>query len=234
MKIRTVFILILLLLLVGFGVWAGYQWGYEPPPPPEIRTEIVDRMVEVEVVKRIEVEVPGPERVIERVVWRTRDVEVPGETIELIRQIPVAERVFGRIVIDAEKYEGTVDGRLTRGWIGTADCQVRSDSVDWYSVVAEPFDRTLSFSESTDEPGTPEERATPWRVEGRFGLTTAPGLEGGLSWYRRGRLGWFASVRYDLDPATYSEFVSQYETFETIEADRWQIGAGVAFAIGRK
>ena len=233
-QIRFAVVLAAILMIAGFCVWAGYQWGHKPPAPPEIRTEIVERMVPVEVVKEIPVEVPGPERVVEKILWRTREVRVPGETVEVIRQIPIHEPITARVLVDATKYEGTVDGRLTRGGVGEARCEVRGESVSWSTLVAEPFDLTLSDSMSTDEPGTLEERLASWRAEVRLGVTTAPGVDVGLSWHRRSRFGWWASLRYDLDPTTSTTFDSSAEQFLTDAADRYELAGGIALTLGRR
>ena len=191
-------------------------------------------MVPVEVVKEIEVEVPGPERVVERIVWRTREVEVPGPVREIIQQIPYNEPITARILIDAEKYEGTVNGNLVRGWDGIADCQVRSESIDWHTVIREPFDKTLSFTESTDEAGTLEERLASWRFTTRLGITSDSDIRLGGTWQRRGRFGFWGDIDYALNPDSTVTFVPSQETYFDVTEDRFRFAGGIAFSIGRR
>lgn len=165
-RARTV--VLVLLLLAGAGlVWsAAYRMGRAnaPPPPPPLPPQTVT----VEVVKEIPVpvEVEGPARVVERVQWRTREVEVPVEVVrsvlvpsggcdsELSRPAPLEARVS----VHGWKFEGLNDeGELAAGWRGTAICEIaQGGSADWTELVAEPFSLTESSAESTVEPGLPD------------------------------------------------------------------------------
>lgn len=129
------------------------------PKPPEPLPPLPPEVIKVEIVK----EIPGPERIVEKVKWSTKEVEVPTEVVkEIIKVVDKSEgpgRLFAKIDIDAKKFEGLdEDGKLARGWKGEAQCKVRGNQNDpWIILTHSPIDLTESTAVSTDIPKISED-----------------------------------------------------------------------------
>lgn len=244
---------ILLLVLASAIAGALAHWSIFPPPlapPPEIRTEIVEKMVPVEVVKEIEVLTPGPERVVERIIVKTEEIPVDREVIRTVfRDVcdegPPLECNDGlpafRGLADADltKFEGTVDGKLRRGYVGPIWCSFSTDCGESYTEIFRgEIDKTESVIQSTDEPGTLDERLSKFRWEVRLGLNTAPGVDLGATFYGRRRIGAWGQVSYHLDPFSGAEFRGfdpfSGSVFQKFSEDKLRLAAGFALSIGRR
>lgn len=155
-RARLIGLAILLLATAALSASIAYRWGrsrpveVRPPLPAEVIRETVVEQIEVPV------NVPGPARVVERVEWKTREVEVPVETVrEVTRWLERDDaELQARVSVHGWKFEGLDDsGQLAAGWRGNATCEVRSGEADWTRLVSEPFSLTESTAETTIEPG---------------------------------------------------------------------------------
>ncbi len=225
-------IIIGILCLVGLGAVAGrtmFPIVIKPPPPlpPEVIIETV--------VKEIEVE--GPERVVERVKWRTKEVIVEKEVVKEIIKFIEADSVesgeevniYGRITIEADKYEGACAAGVCFGWKGQADCQIRSgEQEEWVTLISEPFSLDDSRAETTIAPV--EEYTFRWRVEMRGGISEEGEWNVGATYYPWKRLGVFANYQsLDRDSTL---FLPQFETTVSIEQESGLFQGGLAVTFG--
>lgn len=225
------------LLLVGVGATAGrmmFPIVIEPAPPlpPEV--------IEVEVVREIEVE--GPERVVERVRWRTREVPVEVEVVrEITRYVEKAddgpERLFGRVRIDADKYEGACDAGICFGWKGQANCQIKGDEeAEWLTLVSEPFSLDSSRVETTIAPVV--KRAFRWRVEARGGVNSEGGWNVAATYYPWKRLGFYGDYqRFKSSTSSYEPVYNDYrikDVLTVVTAREIQVvTGGIAVTVGQ-
>jgi len=224
-------LLIALLVVAFFGAFAGWTLKPVPKPPPQLppQTVYVDRVKKIEVPVEVVREVPGPVKIVERVEWKTREVEVPKEVIKVVEKAADLGSLFARAFTKGDKYEGVVNGQLKWGWKGTINCDIRAAPDDpWVEILKQPFDIASSMAISTQEP-----QKARWTVDLRAGLTTAPGLDLSASWHRR-RLGWYAGLQYDTDPQTWASFDYQNEVARLEQSDSWRLYGGVSFRIGRR
>ena len=198
--------------LLAWGLHSVVGRSVPPPLPPEI----VEVMVPVETVR--EIEVSGPERVVERVMWRTEPGDVDPATVrELAAELagdcpPEAPRspvtpptMQARVDVEADQYEGAgADGRLVRGWVGTAACSVRfGEGLIWRELAREPFDLSASTAE-TVRPVWPDCGPRRGSLETAMGVTSAPGLRAELRLFHPGRRwGYWASADYAFSPDSY-------------------------------
>lgn len=235
---------VLILAFGGLAFAAG--WRSKPTPPKPLPPLPVEKLVPVEIIK--EIKVPGPERVVERVRWKTKTVQVPVETTKTITKIVCDQenpdrQLLGDIQIDAQKYEGEADGKLVQGWAGTATCSVAEMLADGatgplLTLFEEPFDLHSSRAESIVPVAAhlPEWERRPHRTEIRLGLTTAPGATLGVSRYGKRRLGWFVTASVDWSPEEWTAYQETqdgaYLARQTAQSAR--VGAGLAFSFGRR
>lgn len=213
---------LLLMLSVGaaLGRWvAPTKVRVLPPLPAEV--------VEVEVVKEIPVpvEVPGPARVVDRVEWRTREVEVPTEIINTV--IEYRDRpVEGRVRVEAHKFEGVdAAGEARFGWTGQLFCEIRPDGMDWIPMVSEPLDLTTSLAVTTVPPA-PVRRG--WR-EIALGIGTAPSVYARYAQSRNGRWGWWMQARLHLDPEVVGLGSFGEQGVELFSEDTLEFSGGASF-----
>jgi hypothetical protein len=204
MKARTVAALVVLAGSCAVAASVAYRVGVRnaPPPPPPLPAEVVyvDRVKEIEV----PVEVEGPVRVVEKVEWRTREVEVPKEVVrEVIRWVeldgsPDVVPIQARVSVTGWKFEGLDDqGQLAAGWRGTASCEVQEPGgAVWRELIVEPFSLAESSSQSTRDPDV-HERLRGFRQAFLAGL----GTHGWGAGYRRrigrSRFDWTLSFEKD-------------------------------------
>ena len=146
------YLLLILLLMSGGAVISRIAFPPAPVQLPPLPAEVV----EVEVVTEIPIMVPGPERVVERVRWRTKEVavEIPIEVIkEVIREVEVdGPPPTARVRVEADKFEGVnAEGKLVHGWKGWADCDINLGE-DWINLVHQPLDLSTSTVVSTIAP----------------------------------------------------------------------------------
>lgn len=162
--------LVTLVLGLGVGVLIGYELAKGGIDEPIPTSQLPPKTVVETVVK--EIKVPGPVRVVERVHLVTKTVEVP---VEKIKEVATFIRPIGRVRLDANKFEGTVDGKLRFGWKGTAICEFRpeQDPLAWTKLVESPFDLTESHAETTIGPPRPPSRT---RFDLALGITPRGGL----------------------------------------------------------
>jgi len=233
---RVLWILIALLFVGGFVL--GRRTAPDPPPLPQLPPEIVrvEVVKEIEVPVEVRVDVPGPTKVVEKVVWRTKTEYVPKEVIrEVIKVVEVAAKtgdLDAWIEIQAYKYEGQNQdtGKYEFGWRGFASCSMES-GIRNVVLTEQDFDLTQSVAEGTYRP---EGRRRPWTVDLRLGATTMPGVEVGLSWHRGSRWGLFTTYQHDLDETEYTIFGENIEAYEYYNLDRNRFSAGVSFRFGRR
>jgi len=209
----------LLIASAALGGWIIGRNGTSTEAPPLLPAETI----EVEVTKYIET--PGPERIVERVRWRTREVPVEKEVVkEIVRIIcPVADEASGetttpevtaQVLIEAEKFEGVAQEgskKLLFGWKGVAWCQIKGEGGEWLTLANEPFDHTRSEAQTTIAP-VPVKRFR-WRLELRAGLWKAmnsdlsdSGWGVGTTYYPWKRVGFYANYQ-----GSTSQFIPDYE-----------------------
>jgi len=143
MRVKLLLLGVLLLAATVCGVLIGF-WLQPPPPAPRIITKEIE--VPVEVVR----EIPGPERVIEKVKFVTREVpievpiyqEVPQPTTPsapvppTTPEVPAVEpRYVGRIKLEAVKLELQPDSYV---WTGEAACQTKQGDAAWKTLFSAP------------------------------------------------------------------------------------------------
>jgi len=196
--------------LVAFALGVAVALALMPRPAPPL-DPLPPETVVVETVR----EIPGP--VVERVQWRTREVPVPHEVWREVCPGPVTppeapradlvppEEIevvprgtpLARVSIRAEKWEGTLpSGRPGYGWLGDAACELSPEDGRWIELARSPLD--LRESAATLEATSRAARLPP-RRDLRAGLTSAPGVRLGASWWRSGRrLGAWAEYDYPL------------------------------------
>lgn len=144
MPLRSALILCVLVSALAFG--GGFLTArLQPGPPPEVLPPLPPKVVTVTVVK--EIKVPGPERVVERVRFVTQDRPVEVEKLKVVESMvdPV-----GRVRLDAQKFKGLQDGKVSFGWKGRAVCEFKPKTAadeDWLTLVESPFDLTASQAE---------------------------------------------------------------------------------------
>lgn len=232
---------VLLVLIGGLAFAAG--WRSRPTPGP-IYVDLPPKTITLEVVK--EIEVPGPERVVERVRWKTERVEVPVEVVQIVRELVREDRsILGDVQVNAAKYEGInpETGKLAQGWAGEAICSIAPVMDDgepgpWLEIVSQPFDYQTSTAVSVVPPTAhvPYWEKHPRRTELRLGATTAPGVAVGLSRYGKRRLGWFAEATVDFQPEEFTTYQStgEIDLFTRERAESVRVAAGLAFSFGRR
>jgi len=243
-RLRTIVLVLILLICGGVLARAAYRWGQGHPveipqlPPETITVEVVKEIpVPVEVAR----EVPGPVRIVDRVEWRTREVEVPVETVrEVVRWLGLAETgVEGRVRVEGSKFEGLdSSGQLAAGWRGHADCEVRAAGEPWLPVVSQPFSLAESVAQTTHEP-TIVTSLRGYRASILLGATTGPGLT--AAYWRRigtGRFGWYVGGDYVFSPTgdSYSYCIDgDYgcQSGHYAEPDG-RLFVGVSFSWGRR
>ena len=228
---KTLILIILLAVVLGAAFAAGRFTTPVKVETVEIPGEIVEVMVPVTVTETIET--PGPERIVERIVWKTKVVPVEKEVIRNICPGGDPEEDYepeAFVAVMADKFHGLVDDELRQGWVGSAECQVRRHSgAVWATLASAPIDLTESVAQSTVDPRDVD-RVLRGRLEIRAGLTSRPGATMGASWYRVGRRwGLWAQVDYDLDPAQDFSFGNGYATDAS-----WAVSGGVSRRFGRK
>lgn len=224
--------LVAILASVAAGAWAS-RTLFPPkpaPPPPPLPPEVI----EVEVVKEIPVE--GPERVVERVRWETREVQVEVPVIHEVERV-VREAVNlgtlqGRAEVNADKFFGQDEsGKLAFGWKGHISCAIRAKQTDPYTLLfTEPLDLRGSMTVTTVAPEQIYER---WGRHRELAISfhTIPRLELEYRHFRAGsRWGWLAAVG-----AFESEFDSLLTSdnvpvgLERLSDVDYDLGVGVAF-----
>jgi hypothetical protein len=226
--------LALVAIPAAFGL--GRCTGPDPPPPlpplpPDVVTvKVVDQEAVDALARELEVEAGRAERLEGELAARVVEIArlrgevrpVPPEAREAIKEYvfidPTLAKLEARGGTDAVKVEGLEGGKVRAGWRGRIFCDVRlGPEAPWVRLYDGPLDLTESTAESSRPAGTVEEQTARWRAELRLGLSSAPGLVAGASWYGRRRLGWWADVDYRLD-----------------DGDPWAVAGGPALTIGRR
>lgn len=98
------------------GIAAGISWVAKPNPLPE---QLPPEVIRVETVK----EIPSPPdtKVVERVVFQTKEVPVDRETIrEVVREVDSGGTPVGRVRLEGDQYTS----REGSGWKGFGVCEV--------------------------------------------------------------------------------------------------------------
>ena len=146
------FALAALVVGLGVGFLFGYRFGRGGIDEPVPTVPLPPDVVKVEVVK--EIKVPGPGKVVEKVVFVTKSVEVP---VEKIKEVATFVDPIGRVRLDANKFVGVEDGKVKFGWKGNAVCEFspKTDPNKWVKLFESPFDLTESKAETTIPP-TPQ------------------------------------------------------------------------------
>lgn len=231
-----------LLLLLGSGAGVFALGRFSVPTPAEPLPPLPPEVIEVEVVK--EIEVPGPERVVERIVWKTLPAEIPDPILQTVTKwlapdcpVPVEAPqtpLQARVQVDADKYEGTTpDGRVAFGWRGEAACFM-SRGAEEVKLAHELFDLSSSRAITTIAPSIP--RRT-WTVDARLGVHSDQGVDLGVSFHKKSRLGYYLGYqtgRYD-ESFLISDFFGENEPLsfsESFSASR--VSGGLSFRFGRR
>lgn len=251
-------ILLLLLGAIG-GAWAaGWFLKPDPPPPPPlppetVTTTTVERIVpDPEListlkeaqsdVSRLRVELGDAYRVIDELRAETEPAPLPeqpespdSEVVERIIQVPVRlDEMEWRGTFRGQKFVGEEDGQIRFGWAGRVACYGRRQTSEpWILVHDGPLSLEGSHATTTIRPEAALEPRWPALRAIRLGATTDPAVEVGVSWWRSGRrMGWWASVRYGLQPDETVRYVPQQDEtglFHVEQLDRWSAAAGVAW-----
>ena len=226
---------ILLLLLTFAGV---FILGKSLAPPGEPLPQLPPETVTVTTVKTIEVpveiQVPGPVRIVERVKWRTKTERVEVPVIKEVEKIVYRAAETGIldawIDISAYKYEGLdpEDGEYKFGWRGYASCSIENEAGQ-ATLTEKDFDLSQSLAESTIEPEPLRRR---WTVDVRLGVVSSPGADIGVSWHRDSRWGLYAGWQKDFD--TQQIILSDSSTYASFSPDSTRIYGGVSLRIGHR
>lgn len=163
------------LVFSGLGFLTGYQVAKGPKQGP-INVNLPPKVITVNQVKVI----PGPTeyRIIERIKFQTKSVEVP---VERLKEVTTFIDPIGRVRLEANKFEGLKNGKLAFGWKGNAVCEFapKNQPTAWLKLVESPFDLTESKAEATSPPLIPLSRKTRLDLSlgaGQTGLLTQIGL----------------------------------------------------------
>ena len=205
----------------------------EPLPqlPPETVTVTTVKTIEVPV----EIQVPGPVRIVERVKWRTKTERVEVPVIKEVEKIVYRAAETGIldawIDISAYKYEGLdpEDGEYKFGWRGYASCSIENEAGQ-ATLTEKDFDLSQSLAESTIEPEPLRRR---WTVDARLGVVSSPGADIGLS-FHRGRVGAYVGYQHDFSQGSSPIFAenidSSYNSYTNVDTNR--LYGGVSLRIG--
>ncbi len=240
-KRRTLVVLTIIALLGGVFLAGRASKAPVPLPvlPPEVIIETIVKEIPVPV--EIRVEVPGPIKIVEKIKWKTREVEVPFETIRTVTEVVERAADLGslsaQVQIDALKFEGLHKTKVKYGWRGTADCSIRAGTAGpWTTLVREPFSLEGSTAITTEAPK--DRRPFPWRLDLRLGANTAGELDFGTSFHRRSRFGFYFQGQWNPNAESFSfdprddDFYFDQSPFSFSEDD-FRLALGVEFTIGR-
>ncbi len=229
-----------MLLAMGTTYVLGRIDSTPGPPLPQMPDKVIV-VKKVQEIKGDTIYLPGdppPPKIVEKIKWKTKEVEVKVEVIkEVITRVYMrgsTGSLLAEVDIDAEKFEGLVGDSLEYGWAGRLRCNIRADSdEEWTSLVDEPFDLSSSYAISTLAPPEPHKR---WTTDLRLGVVSTPGVDLAVSIHKRSRWGFYAGLQYDLDPETFESVFYDDDFLQTIkfEADRARVYGGFEFRIGRR
>ncbi len=223
MKLPWWLVLLILLAISAGSIWASR--ALFPPEPeiiPPLPPEIVERIVEVEVVK----EIPGPVQVVEKIKVVTETKEVPVDVVRTVRElVEVAgpdPDIDAQIVGELNKWQGynTETRELTIGWTGDLKCQISVNESPWVELATLPLDRshTVALQEPIEVERYPREAYL------FAGLTSGPGWTVGGGFYGKGkRIGYWvqASEDFSEDALVFDDFSSRFSSM--------RVAGGVAF-----
>lgn len=159
-----ILIALVVLYLVGF-----YQGKGVADPVYITKKEFVDRMVPVDVVRQIEVPVPGKPVVIEKIVYTDPEPPEFNDTPETVyvEVPPDASKMKGRIDATLRKEVAQLEDGVLVGWSGEFTCSV-SFGEEWQPLVT----RSLSREHTTVSSTLPYEsqRRLHWTARGGYGV----------------------------------------------------------------